>query len=70
MPSDQATWLISAPQDGDSEGLLQELESSFKKEIRSFDRSSLTQIPIPAFKVGLRIDFTCSSLITDFLISS
>ncbi|KIJ34997.1 hypothetical protein M422DRAFT_76369 [Sphaerobolus stellatus SS14] len=52
MPSDQSTWVISAPQDGDSEGLLQELEANLRKEIRMFDKNSLTQIPIPAFKTG------------------
>jgi len=25
MPSDQSTWLVSVPQDGDSEGLIEEI---------------------------------------------
>jgi len=51
MPSDQSTWLISAPQDSEAEGLLHELESTLRNEIRSFDRNSLTQVTIPSFKV-------------------
>lgn len=51
MPSDQATWLISAPQDGDSEGLVQELQFKFQQQLRSFDKNTLTQITVPAFKV-------------------
>lgn len=53
MPSDQSTWLISAPQDGDSEGLKDELERKFQSQLRSFDRNSLVQVPIPVFKVRL-----------------
>ncbi|GJJ08827.1 hypothetical protein Clacol_003046 [Clathrus columnatus] len=52
MPSDQATWIISAPQDGDSEGLVQELQYKFQQQLRSFDKNNITQFVIPAFKVG------------------
>ncbi|KAF8523067.1 hypothetical protein BU17DRAFT_43994 [Hysterangium stoloniferum] len=59
MPSDQSTWLISVPQDGDAEGLHQELEAKFQQQLKSFDRSSSTQITLPTFKTG-----TLAGLIT------
>lgn len=51
MPSDQSTWLIAVPQDGDSDGLHQELETKFQNQLRTFDRKNLTQLNIPSFKV-------------------
>ena len=51
MPSDQSTWLIAVPQDGDAEGLQQELETKFQQQLRTFDRSSLAQLSLPTFKV-------------------
>lgn len=52
MPSNQATWLISAPQDGDSEGLIQELQYKLQQQLRSFDTNDVSQLAVPAFKVG------------------
>lgn len=52
MPSNQATWLISAPQDGDSEGLIQELQYKLQQQLRSFDTSDVSQLAVPAFKVS------------------
>lgn len=49
MPSDQSTWLIAIPQDGDAEGTLQELHSKLAAQSRA--GHSLSQLPIPAFKV-------------------
>jgi len=57
MPSDQSTWLLSVPQDGDSEGLLQEIQAKFSS--KSLPTNGLTQFQIPAFKTG-----TLESLIT------
>ncbi|KAI0271528.1 hypothetical protein BC834DRAFT_818069 [Gloeopeniophorella convolvens] len=52
MPSDQSTWLITVPQDGDSEGLLQELMSKLSQQSKTFTPSSLGQLYIPSFKTG------------------
>ncbi|KAA1468593.1 ATPase, V1 complex, subunit C [Dentipellis sp. KUC8613] len=52
MPSDQSTWLVSVPQDGDSEGLLQELSSKLAQQSKSFSRSSIGQLSLPSFKTG------------------
>ena len=51
MPSDQSTWLIAVPQDGDSEGLQQELEARFQQQLKTFDRSTIAQLNMPTFKV-------------------
>src|SRR5712671_6937012 len=51
MPSDQSTWIITAPQDGDSEGLLQELTSKLSQQSKTFSPSSVGQLYIPSFKV-------------------
>lgn len=51
MPSDQATWLIAVPQDGDSEGLFQELAPKLTKEAK-LPLRDLAQLPIPSFKTG------------------
>ncbi|KAJ3479173.1 hypothetical protein NLI96_g9247 [Meripilus lineatus] len=51
MPSDQSTWLISIPQDGDSEGLFQEVHTKLAGQSRSA-ASGLSQLPIPSFKTG------------------
>ncbi|THH21563.1 hypothetical protein EW146_g37 [Bondarzewia mesenterica] len=51
MPSDQSTWLIAAPQDGDSEGMLQELYSKLSQQSKTFSRNSIGQLYIPSFKV-------------------
>jgi len=52
MPSDQSTWIITAPQDGDSEGLLQELTSKLSQQSKTFSPSSVGQLYIPSFKTG------------------
>jgi V-type H+-transporting ATPase subunit C len=49
MPSDQSTWLIAVPNDGDAEGLGQELFSKLSHQTKSF---GLAQLDIPSFKVG------------------
>jgi hypothetical protein len=45
MPSDQSTWLIAVPQDGDSEGLLPEITSKLPQLTR------VAELGIPSFKV-------------------
>jgi len=50
MPSDQSTWFIAVPQNGDSEGLLQELHTKFTS--KSLTTNSIVQLEIPAFKTG------------------
>ncbi|KAF8273765.1 ATPase V1 complex subunit C [Lactarius quietus] len=52
MPSDQSTWLITVPQDGDSEGLLQELTLKLSQQSKTFPSSSIGQLYIPSFKTG------------------
>ncbi|KAH7911221.1 ATPase V1 complex subunit C [Hygrophoropsis aurantiaca] len=52
MPSDQSTWLIAIPQDGDAEGLLPELTSKLSQQLRSFPRSSIAEFNVPSFKTG------------------
>ncbi|KAG6832208.1 hypothetical protein H0H92_004173 [Tricholoma furcatifolium] len=49
MPSDQSTWLIAVPNDGDAEGLTQELHSKLVHQSKSI---GLTQFEIPSFKTG------------------
>jgi len=52
MPSDQSSWLISVPLNGDTEGLFQEITTKFEGLSRSYARNNLTQIEIPQFKTG------------------
>ncbi|KAI9460255.1 hypothetical protein BJY52DRAFT_290218 [Lactarius psammicola] len=52
MPSDQSTWLITVPQDGDTEGLLQELTSKLSQQSKTFSSGSIGQLYIPSFKTG------------------
>ncbi|KAF9073750.1 hypothetical protein BDP27DRAFT_1288618 [Rhodocollybia butyracea] len=52
MPSEQSTWLISAPLNGDSEGLVQELTSKLRQQSKSFSPSSIAEFGIPSFKTG------------------
>ncbi|KAH8100547.1 ATPase V1 complex subunit C [Cristinia sonorae] len=49
MPSDQSTWLIAVPQDGDAEGLYEELHSKLASQRGS---PNLSQLSIPSFKTG------------------
>ncbi|KAG2075244.1 ATPase, V1 complex, subunit C [Suillus decipiens] len=46
MPSDQSTWLIAVPQDGDSESLLPEITSKLPQPTR------IAELGIPSFKTG------------------
>ncbi|KAH9996568.1 ATPase V1 complex subunit C [Russula vinacea] len=52
MPSDQSTWIISVPQDGDSEGLLEELGTKLSQQSKTFTPSNIGQLTIPSFKTG------------------
>ncbi|KAG9223020.1 hypothetical protein PLEOSDRAFT_1095977 [Pleurotus ostreatus PC15] len=52
MPSDQSTWLIAVPLDGDSEGLIPELGMKLSQQSKSFPRNHIAQIDIPSFKTG------------------
>ncbi|KAH7883898.1 ATPase V1 complex subunit C [Phlebopus sp. FC_14] len=49
MPSDQSTWLIAVPQDGDAEGLLPEITSKLSQYSRS---CPVAELAIPSFKTG------------------
>lgn len=51
MPSDQSTWLIAIPNDGDAEGLFPEITSKLTQASRS-SQATVTEFAIPAFKVG------------------
>ncbi|CAL1696511.1 unnamed protein product [Somion occarium] len=50
MPSDQSTWLVAIPQDGDSEGAFQELHSKLGGNSKS--SPSFSPLSIPSFKTG------------------
>jgi V-type H+-transporting ATPase subunit C len=52
MPSEDSTWLIAAPQDGESEGLEQELFNKLSQQSRSFTTEHIAEFPIPSFKVS------------------
>ncbi|KAJ7071253.1 hypothetical protein C8F01DRAFT_1109736 [Mycena amicta] len=49
MPSDQSTWLISYPQDGDSEGLFEEVSPKLAQQSKS---NLVATFSIPTFKTG------------------
>ncbi|EKM83402.1 hypothetical protein AGABI1DRAFT_81175 [Agaricus bisporus var. burnettii JB137-S8] len=51
MPSDQSTWLVSVPQDGDSEGLLQELLPKLTSQAK-LSSGNISSLGIPSFKTG------------------
>ncbi|KAF9451774.1 ATPase, V1 complex, subunit C [Macrolepiota fuliginosa MF-IS2] len=51
MPSEQSTWLISVPQDGDSEGLLQELAPKLTSQAK-LSSNNFAPLGIPSFKTG------------------
>lgn len=51
MPSDQSTWLISVPQDGDSESLIEEITRKLTSQARLPSRK-ITHLNIPSFKTG------------------
>lgn len=50
MPSDQSTWLIAIPSDGDAEGILPEIIYKLAQVSRS-PQAAVTEFTIPAFKV-------------------
>ncbi|KAL5495657.1 VMA5 [Sanghuangporus weigelae] len=52
MPSEQSTWLVSVPHDGDSEGVVEELASKIQQQTRSFSRRNINEFAIPSFKTG------------------
>lgn len=56
MPSDQSTWLIAIPHDGDAEGLLPEIASKLAQASRS-PQTAVAEFAIPAFKVHLPLSF-------------
>jgi V-type H+-transporting ATPase subunit C len=53
MPSDQSTWLIAVPSDGDSEGAVPEIASKLAAQSKAFPRTNVAQLVIPTFKVRL-----------------
>lgn len=52
MPSDQSTWLISIPLNGDSEGVHQEITHKVIQQLRTYPPNSISQFSIPSFKTG------------------
>lgn len=61
MPSDQSTWLISVPLDGDSEGLLEELAPKLAQQAK-LPVQDIAQLQIPSFKVWVTlVDITVRS---------
>ena len=54
MPSDQSTWLISVPLDGDSEGLLEELAPKLAQQAK-LPVQDIAQLQIPSFKVWVAL---------------
>ncbi len=50
MPSDQSTWLVAVPQDGEAIGLQQELSSKLYHQCRLPPRNN-AELAIPSFKV-------------------
>lgn len=65
MPSDQSTWLIAVPQDGDSEGLFPELKGKLSQQSRSAG-NSIAELGIPSFKVTSVLSDTRMSEFTPF----
>ena len=51
MPSDQSTWILSIPQDGDAEGAFQELHTKLTNAKSS---AVLSPLAIPSFKVRIQ----------------
>ncbi|TFK76875.1 ATPase, V1 complex, subunit C [Pluteus cervinus] len=52
MPSDQSTWFISVPQDGESEGVVQELTLKLSQQAKLLPSGNIAQFAIPSFKTG------------------
>ena len=53
MPSEQSTWAIAVPQDGDAEGVVQELTAKIQQQLRNFPARNIAEFAIPPFKVSL-----------------
>ncbi|CAE6436397.1 unnamed protein product [Rhizoctonia solani] len=51
MPSDQSSWLIAVPHDGDAEGLYQELSGKLETQ-KALSRSNLGEFKVPELKTG------------------
>ncbi|KAJ3571344.1 hypothetical protein NP233_g3813 [Leucocoprinus birnbaumii] len=51
MPSDQSTWLVAVPQNGDSEGLLEEITPKLTSQAKLPSRN-ISPLTIPSFKTG------------------
>lgn len=51
MPSDQSTWLVAVPHDGDAESLHQELVTKLQVGSKSAV-AGLASLPVPKFKVS------------------
>ena len=51
MPSDLSTWLVSVPNDGDSEGMLQEIRGKLSQS-KALSPSNLSELEVPSLKVG------------------
>ncbi|CAE6439347.1 unnamed protein product [Rhizoctonia solani] len=51
MPSDQSSWLIAVPNDGDAEGLYQELSGKLETQ-KALSRSNLGEFKVPELKTG------------------
>ncbi|KIY63679.1 ATPase, V1 complex, subunit C [Cylindrobasidium torrendii FP15055 ss-10] len=52
MPSDQSTWLISAPLNGDTEGLFQEFSRKVAHQAKAVPPNNIAPLNIPTFKTG------------------
>lgn len=51
MPSDLSSWLVAVPQDGDSEGLFQDLQGKLDSA-RVLPKSNIAELQIPPLKAG------------------
>jgi len=51
MPSDLSNWLISVPQDGDSEGLFQEISGKLD-QAKALSSTDVAELQIPTLKTG------------------
>ncbi|KAF8599277.1 ATPase V1 complex subunit C [Ceratobasidium sp. AG-I] len=51
MPSDQCSWVIAVPSDGDADGMYQELVGKFETQ-KALQRDSFSEFKIPELKTG------------------
>lgn len=61
MPLEQSTWLISAPQDGDTEGLLHELGGQLEQQVKAVAPGNIAEFDVPSFKVYSYIHFDATA---------